>query len=396
LARCSSHSAAVHSYKAHFSRFFAANPRRLHAAAHSHHLWPDVTYEAHLQAWNDAAALADKKWELVLDELMPELRGRIARLLDLPNPQSIAFAQNTHELVVRLRSALPRQARIITTDSEFHSFNRQVRRWEEEGDVVVLRVPVEPFASFPERLIDAVGRHGHDLIYLSQVFFNSGYVVPRDLLDQLVAATTAPIVLDAYHGFVAVPTHVATLAQRVFYLAGGYKYAMSGEGACFMTCPESTAPRPVNTGWFAGFGELTQQVSEVAYAADGMRFGGATFDPSGLYRMNAVLRWLDEIELTVVDIHDRVQRLQRRFIDAIDVALLGELILGRDAAERGHFLTFRTPRAAAIERALREDDVVVDSRADRLRIGFGLYHDPEDIDELAERVARQVGRLLVG
>ena len=32
--------------KPHFSRFREANPERLHFAAHSHHLWPDVTFEA--------------------------------------------------------------------------------------------------------------------------------------------------------------------------------------------------------------------------------------------------------------------------------------------------------------------------------------------------------------
>ena len=33
--------------KEHFSRFLGAAPGRLHVAAHSHHPWPDVTFEAH-------------------------------------------------------------------------------------------------------------------------------------------------------------------------------------------------------------------------------------------------------------------------------------------------------------------------------------------------------------
>ena len=39
------------SYKHLFRRFLDANPERLHFAAHSHHLWPDVTFEAQQQAW---------------------------------------------------------------------------------------------------------------------------------------------------------------------------------------------------------------------------------------------------------------------------------------------------------------------------------------------------------
>jgi hypothetical protein len=52
--------------RAHFSRFLGADPGRLHAAAHSHHPWPDVTREAQLTAWDDAARLQDGKWEHVL------------------------------------------------------------------------------------------------------------------------------------------------------------------------------------------------------------------------------------------------------------------------------------------------------------------------------------------
>ena len=41
------------------------------------------------------------------------------------------------------------------------------------------------------------------------------------------------VVIDGYHGFCAVPTSLRAIEDRAFYLAGGYKYAMSGEGVCF-------------------------------------------------------------------------------------------------------------------------------------------------------------------
>ena len=47
-----------------FSRFLGDG--RLHFAAHSHHPWPDVTFDAHQRAWLDAAELMDDKWERVL------------------------------------------------------------------------------------------------------------------------------------------------------------------------------------------------------------------------------------------------------------------------------------------------------------------------------------------
>ena len=48
--------------------------------------------------------------------------------------------------------------------------------------------------------------------------------------------------IDGYHGFMALPTDFAAIAGRAFYLAGGYKYAMAGEGVCFMHCPPGYVP----------------------------------------------------------------------------------------------------------------------------------------------------------
>ena len=50
--------------KSHFGRFLSAAPERLHFAAHSHHFWPDVSFAAQQQCWDDAARLADAKWEI--------------------------------------------------------------------------------------------------------------------------------------------------------------------------------------------------------------------------------------------------------------------------------------------------------------------------------------------
>ena len=55
--------------RADFSRFRCAAPRRINLAAHSHHEWPDVTFEAQMHCWDDAARLAGDKWRLVFGEL---------------------------------------------------------------------------------------------------------------------------------------------------------------------------------------------------------------------------------------------------------------------------------------------------------------------------------------
>ena len=387
------------SLKAHFSRFLAADPERLHFAAHSHHLWPDVTFEAQQQCWDDAARLADRKWEKVFGEVYPSAQGHVARTLGLSRPERIAFGPNTHGFLMRLLSCLPpgQTNRVLTTDSEFHSFARQIRRLEEEVLAVVTRIPAEPFPSFAERFAEVAGHGGYDLIYFSQVFYNSGYAVPdlAAVVSAIVGDETM-VVIDGYHGFLALPSDLTEIEARAFYLSGGYKYAMAGEGVAFLHAPSGQSLRPRNTGWFASFSALAQPGQhDVPYGAEGDRFLGATFDPVGIYRLNAVMDWLAGLNLSVMDIHQHVQALQSDF--GTRLAKLGlkalspdQLLVPLSEPNRGHFLTFRTEQAEAIHRRLLDAKVITDYRGDRLRFGFGIYHDPEDVERLIDVLAREL------
>jgi selenocysteine lyase/cysteine desulfurase len=173
---------------------------------------------------------------------------------------------------------------------------------------------------------------------------------------------------------------------------------MSGEGVCFLHCPPGYGARPANTGWFAGFGRLETGLGpeQVPYAADGFRFLGATFDPSGMYRFNAVMDLLEREDITVERIHQHVERLQTLFLDRLPAGIDG---LSRDrvvpsaswTGARGHFLTFESEQAGEIHDRLRQAGVVTDYRGHRLRLGFGLYHDEGDVDELCRRIEQTLG-----
>jgi kynureninase len=371
------------SYQRLFTRALAALPARRHAAAHSHHLRPDVLADAQLACTEDAFRLADAKWQKFFEQIYPSACAHVARLLGTGRPESVVFAASTHELLLRLLSCFAAPVRILTTDSEFHSAARQFRRLEEAGLAQLTRVATEPFASFPERFADAA-RAPHELVFVSHVFFNSGYVVPD--LAALVAAVADPatfVVVDGYHAFLALPVDLRTLHERVFYLAGGYKYAMSGEGACFLHAPSGYGPRPVDTGWFAGFGSLESAAQgSLPYPADASRFAGATLAPDGIYRFDAVMSLLAREAVDGSVVHERVQTLQQSFLQQLSTPALPHdrlLVPG----PRGNFLTWRSAEAGALQQRLLALGMVCDHRADRLRLGFGLYHDPADIEAMA-------------
>lgn len=376
--------------------FLEADPERLHFAAHSHHFWPDCTRDAQLQYWDDSARLADQKWEHIFDSVIPKAQSHIARTLKLSRPQNLALAPNTHELITRLLSCFEqnRPLRVLTTDSEFHSFARQMARYEELPNITVDRVCVEPFKDFTSRFIEQAAHGDYDLVFVSQVFYNSGFVFYglSDLVNRLRASKTT-IVIDGYHAFCAIPTDLSAIEDRAFYLAGGYKYAQAGEGACFMHVPFDCSMRPLDTGWFAGFSRLgSANTGAVQYDADGMRFWGSTFDPSGFYRLNAVMDWWQRDGITVELIHQHVRTLQNRFLELIDeanVKFIGRfnLMNAERLDQQGHFLTFKTVDAKHHHDKLRTKNIIVDYRADRLRFGFSLYHDLATIEQLVKRLA---------
>ena len=383
------------SFKPLFSKSLSAAPDRLHVAAHSHHLWPDASFEGQVECWEDAARLADLKWDRVMGEVWPEAQAHVAAELGTGDPSAIVFASNTHDFLIRLAAACPRAGDgplpVLTSDGEFHSARRQMARWLESGDIELTRVAAEPFDDFTARFLDAAASGGADLILVSHVLFNSGRTF--DALRDL-AALGRPggpwVVIDAYHSFMAIPAPIdAEVAASAFVLGGGYKYAMAGEGMGFMHCPPGFGPRPPLTGWFAEFDDLTLPPGMVGYSADAMRFMGATFDPSALYRFNAIQRTLRENGITTERVAARVATLQSRLVEAVAETPLGqaELLNPLDGGAHARFLAFRDPRAQGWCSKLLASGCVTDVRGDVLRVGFGLYHDEEDVDALAALAA---------
>jgi selenocysteine lyase/cysteine desulfurase len=378
------------SFKGLFSRSLGADPGRLHFAAHSHHLWPDASFEGQMEAWNDAARLADRKWDKVLDEVWPAAQAEVAAELGTGRPDAIVFAPNTHDFLVRLFAALAASwpIRVLTSDGEFHSARRQFARWEEGGVAVVERVATEPFDSFSDRFLDAARSGGHDFIFVSQLMFASGRTFDRvEELAGIGRAAGPWVVIDGYHAFMALDRPFGDAAStNAFYLGGGYKYAMSGEGCAFMHAPPGFGPRPRITGWFAEFEDLTLPPGSVGYAKDASRFLGATFDPSALYRFIAVRRMLAANGLTTARVSAHVESLQQQLLDTIGATALGgaELLNPLDGKPHARFLAFRSASAQRWYAELKARNVITDVRGDVLRIGFGIYQDEGDVSRLVE------------
>ncbi|MGH7590196.1 MAG: kynureninase, partial [Gemmatimonadales bacterium] len=87
----------------HYSRSRVSE--RLLLTGHSHQAWPDVGFDGQAGAWLDTARYLDDKWEHALRRA-ERVRAGFGELLG-DTGGGIALAGSTHDLLVRLLSALP-------------------------------------------------------------------------------------------------------------------------------------------------------------------------------------------------------------------------------------------------------------------------------------------------
>ena len=292
------------------------------------------------------------------------------------------------------RAPIRRRLRVLTSDGEFHQARRQFARWAEDGWFELETVAAEPFDDFS----DALPRRGaqsasHDLIFVSQMLFGSGRRF--DGVDELAALARpdGPVGRDRRLSRL----HGARAAVR----AGAPRRAPSTSAAAInMPWPGRAARSctPARLWRAAAADRLVCRVRRSDAAAghrsampsDAMRFMGATFDPSALYRFNARAadarrQWADH------GAHFGPCRgLQAQLLEAIAGTALGAGRTAQPARRRSARSLPRLPQPDAqrwcAELAAR--DCVTDVRGDVLRIGLGLYHDEEDVDAFAALAAK--------
>src|SRR5947209_1977621 len=371
----------------HYRRFRVTE--RILLTGHSHQAWPDVAFEAQQQAWLDAAELVDDVWDKAFEKAN-EVRRGFARLLD-DSPDHIALAPNTHELVVRFLSALNlrKRPKLITTDGEFHTIRRQLDRLAEEG-IEVVKVAALPAATLADRLARVVDDRTAAVL-VSAVLYTNAHIVPN-LRATLEACDRvgAELLVDAYHALNVVPFSLRKEGlQRAYVVGGGYKYCQLGPGNAFLRFPADTTLRPVVTGWFSEFTDLSKAPSRrVEYGPGPALFAGATYDFTSHYRGAAVIRFFEEQKLTPEKLRELNQHQIGKLASAIDVALPVPL------RSIGGFLALSASHAARLQRELWQQNIRTDYRGDTLRLGPAPYMTDEQIETATAVITRSSAALL--
>jgi kynureninase len=365
----------------HYSAFRVSE--RLLLTGHSHQAWPDVAREGVIEAWDDAALHVDEKWGRAFEQA-ERVRDGFRLWLEEPRAE-IALDQNTFGLVLRFLSALDlrRRPRLVTTSGEFHTLRRLMARLAEEELLDVVIVPARPAETLAERLAAAADERTAAVL-ASAVLFEDSKIVPG--LGELARACSergAELLVDVYHALGAMPFPLREQGlDSAWVVGGGYKYLQLGEGNCFLRLPaQADERRPAFTGWFAEFAELAaeKEPGAVEYPKGGMRFAGATYDPTSHYRAARVFDFFAERGLTPAVLRQNYLRQTALLAGAVGVP-------GR-REDFGGFLALEVPDAEEVSRRLAEDGVMTDSRGRYLRLGPAPYVSDDQLARAAELVA---------
>lgn len=352
-------------------------------ASHSHHFWPDSAKEGILESWKMASTLSDDKWGFFFDNLLPKVQEIISSQIKFSRPSDIAFASNTHELLSRLISSFPtdRPITILTSDSEFHSFNRQIQRLDELNSVRIIQAPTDDLNLFEDQILHTLKTKHIDLIFLSQTFYNSSKILSNSLIEKIINQKKKETIfaLDGYHAYCAIDVDIQKFENDLYYLAGGYKYAQAGEGICFMTLPSDCQLRPLYTGWFASFETLEQPQDKVQYSDNGMRFWGATIDQTAFYRFKAIWENFASHALTHYDFIKHAKTLQAHFIK--DNPFESQIV-ERDLSLVGNFISIAfesDEQTRSMHEKLKKRGILTDFRGNILRFGFAPYISEDEV-----------------
>jgi kynureninase len=336
--------------------------------------------EEHLDLW---ARLGPE--ELWFEHGLPRLeecRVSFAALIGA-DAEEIAIVPSVSSGLSSVASCLDFSARpkVVATDLDFPTNHYVWLAQERRGaklDVVTspdrIRIEAE----------DVVGLIDDEtaIVNVNRVLFESSWQMD---LPPIVAAARehgARIVIDDFHGTGIVPLDVHELGVD-FLLSGALKWLCGGQGIAFLYVRRELVENlhPLVVGWFGTQDPFDFDRTALRLRPDARRFETGTYTLPQAWTAAGGMSVL--LEAGIDRIRERSQQLTAEVIVRADDAGV-EVLTPRDPERRGGLVRIRVPggrsRAESVLQALFERDVVLDSRADTLRVSPHFFNDEGDID----------------
>ncbi|MCP9487878.1 MAG: aminotransferase class V-fold PLP-dependent enzyme [Gaiellaceae bacterium MAG52_C11] len=331
-----------------------------------------AAYEEYLAGWDEHGA----EWEHWV-ERAEAARAAFAGLLGA-QPDDVAIQTSVSAAVSALVSALDlsgERNRIVISENEFPTIG-QIAHAQELRGAEVVQVAPEPetyAAEIDERTA---------LVCSTLISYRTGAVHDVQAIYALAREHGALMLVDGYQGIGAIPLDAADAGDVV--VGGTVKYLLASAGLAFMTCRPGlvTELLPTQTGWFADENVFEMQIEHYRPHRSARRFDAGTPPVPNIYAGVAGVGLIAEAGVPAIAAH--VSGLVERLVAGLDE-------LGADVAAPpcGPLVCVRSTDAAALVRALADDDIVASERDSSLRVSLHLYNTADDVDAVLAALVRQ-------
>lgn len=314
-----------------------------------------------------------------------EVRAQLAGLLGVTSAD-VAFTRNTSEglnIAARGESWEPGD-NVALLESE-HPNNAYAWLAQRPAGLEVRRVPADKKWADAATFAPYVD-HRTRAIALSHVMFHSGQRNDVAGIARIAEATGARVVLDVMQSVGVLPVDAATLGVTAL-AAGSHKGLLVPQGLGFLC---TTAPADVLTPTYvAAAGVATTRADLVAGPEavqphrNARRFEIGNLNLPAIHALGGALDLISSIGLPAISEH--LLGLGDQLVDHLDrlgIALVGP----REHEHRSHINVLDLHAGWA--EFLTEANVRVSQVRTGVRISFGIYNTGDDVDRLADILAR--------
>ncbi len=316
-----------------------------------------------------------------------EVRGLAARLLNA-DPPDVAFVKNTSEGIGIVAEGFPWEAgdNVVTAAEEYPA---NLYPWLNLGHrgVGVRLVPSRGNRLALDDLAAAMDRRTR-LVSLSFVEYSSGFRNDLAAVGALCRERGAAFFVDAIQGLGVLPLDVRQ-APVDFLAADGHKWMLGPEGAGVLWVRREWVERlhPVGVGWNSVVGATDFATIDFRLKPHAGRWESGSLNVGGISALGASLALL--LDAGIPAVAGRVLALTDHLCERAASGGL-EVFSSRRPDDRSGIVSLTVPGQdpRRLVRRCKEEGIVINQRAGRLRVSPHCYNTPAELDRLVEVLRR--------
>jgi cysteine desulfurase / selenocysteine lyase len=311
------------------------------------------------------------------------VRALFAKLLDA-DPLDIAFVKNTSEGIGIIAEGYPWEAgdNVVTAAEEYPA---NLYPWLNLGrrGVEFRRIPSRGARIAMDDLRAAMDARTR-IVSLSWVEFASGFRNDLDTIGSLCRERGILFFVDAIQGLGVFPLNLRH-APVDFLAADGHKWLLGPEGAGILYVRRELVERlqPIGVGWNSVVGANDFSRIDFTLKSHAGRWESGTLNVAGILGLGASLELLLEIGTAAIAgrILELTDYLCRRLAERPGAAVFSS----RQAGEGSGIVSIALASPAELKTRVaqcKDNHIVVNQRAGRLRVSPHCYNTFEEIDRL--------------